>query len=254
MKYLVFILLMISAVSSAQPLALCVEKVDYPPFMELDQQNGVFYQFIKLMNEQSDLHIKLVSRPWKRCLREVELGIFDGAFAVIYTAKRDQMFAYPKTADGLLDNSKALWKVNYPVFVHKESTLQWNGVQFNQSEIQVASPLGYVVSERLALMPSLIALNMEAVKGLQLVARQRLDAYVVEDSIGKKIIQRHGLNSALTTLEKPFLVKDWYIVLSKEFVHKHPTAAGQFWELLADVRREHGQRLYQFYMSEDSEP
>ncbi len=253
MKYLLLIFLMISAVSRAQSIGLCVEKMDYPPFMELDQKNGVFFKFIQIMNKQSDLHIELVSRPWKRCLREVELGIFDGAFAVIYTLERDQMFAYPKTADGLLDKSKALWKVNYPVFVHKESTLQWHGNQFNQSQIQVASPLGYVVSQKLALMPSLTALHMEAVKGLKLVARQRLDAYIVEQSIGKKIIQRQGLSSVITTLQRPFLVKDWYIVLSKEFVVKHPQTAGRFWALLAEVRRDHGARLYQFYMSEDSD-
>ncbi|WP_019615733.1 hypothetical protein [Psychromonas ossibalaenae] len=252
MKYLLLIFLIISAVSRAEPIVLCVEKADYPPFMDLDQENGVFYQFIKIMNKQSDQQIELVSRPWKRCLREVELGIFDGAFAVIYTQKRDQMFAYPKTHDGLLDNSKALWTVNYPVFVHKDSTLQWDGRTFNQSQIQVASPLGYIVSKQLGQIRSLTALNMEAVKGLKLVARKRLNAYVIEQSIGEKMIQRHDLDSLLTTLETPFMVKDWYIILSKDFTRKSPLKAGRFWESLAQVRMEHGARLYQFYMQEAS--
>lgn len=236
---------------SAKPIVLCLEKINNLPYFGIEQNNGVFIDFINIMNSQSELQIELVQLPWKRCLRNVELALFDGAFAVIYTVQRDKLFSYPKTAEGKLDRSKAIWQASYPVFVHKESTLQWNGDNFNQVGIKVAAPLGYVVSDKLGQIKNLCVSNIAPEKGLQLLAMQRLDAYVIEQSIGDKIIQNNNLTSAVTTLATPFLTRDWYLVLSNDFVQLSPQTAAQFWELLAQVREQNGQRLYQKYMQQD---
>ena len=93
-------------------------------------------------------------------------------------------------------------------------------------------------------------MNIEPEKGFNLLAQQRLDAYVVEQSIGDKIIQRYKLRSAVTTLTPPFLSKDWYLVLSNDFVQTSPQIAARFWELLAQNRQQHGPDLYQKYMQQ----
>lgn len=242
MKYLALVLLITSVISTAEPIVLCVEKTDNPPY------SGIFNEFIRIINSQSELQIEFVRRPWKRCLRDVELGEFDGTLAVIYTEERDKLFAYPKTAAGQLDSVKAIWHASYPVFVHKDSTLRWNGDNFNQQGITVAAPLGYVVSDKLQKINDLNTLNIEPEKGLNLLAQQRLDGYVVEQSIADKIIQRYKLRSAVTTLIPPFLSEDWYLVLSNDFVQKSPQIATRFWGELAQIRQLHGLRLYQKYM------
>lgn len=251
MKYLALILLIMSAISSAKPIVLCIENINNQPYFGIEQNDGVFIEFINIMNSQSELQIELVQRPWKRCLRNVEQGLFDGAFAVIYTQQRDKLFSYPKTAGGQLDKSKAIWQASYPVFVHKESELQWNGDNFSQVGIKVAAPLGYIVSDKLEQIKNLSMSNIAPEKGLKLLAMQRLDAYVIELSIGDKIIQSNNLTSAVTTLATPFLIRDWYLVLSNNFVQLSPQTAAQLWELLAQVREQNGQRLYQKYMQQD---
>lgn len=242
MKYLALVLLIISAISTARPIVLCAEKTDHPPY------SGIFNEFINIINLQTELQIEVVRRPWKRCLRDVEQGVFDGTLAVIYTEERDKLFAYPKTAAGKLDAAKAIWHASYPVFVHKDSTLRWNGDNFNQQEIIVAAPLGYLVSEKLQEIKGLNILNIEPVKGLNLLAMRRLDGYVVEQSVADKVIQRYKLRFALTTLTPLFLTRNWYLVFSNDFVRASPQTAARFWELLAQIRQQHGPRLYQKYM------
>jgi polar amino acid transport system substrate-binding protein len=219
------------------------------PYSGDDTQKGMIEDFIDMINSQSELDMNIQYIPWKRCLRDVELGDIDGAFALVHTSKRDSQFSYPKDLDNQLDRSKRIWTVKYPVFVPNESKLDWDGVNFNQSDILLSAPFGFVAYEKLKEVGVLSEGYLDKVRALELVNSARLDGYVVEQSIGENLLREMQLTEKFKTLETPFLSTDWYLVLSNDYVEKHPEKATRLWDLLEQVREEFGEALYKKNMT-----
>lgn len=233
--------------SFARTLNLCIEETVNLPYVGKIHE-GIFNEFMDSIEALSEFKIVLHNLPWKRCLREVELGNMDGAYAVIYTKKRDLLFAYPKTNNGELNVSNIIWRAEYPIFAHKDSKFDWDGESFNQSDLDFSAPLGYVAYQKLRDLEVLHPASLPPDKGLDLVARNRLDGYIVERAIGENLLREKGLTGQIKQLQKPFLSSNWFLVLSKKYTQAYPNEALAFWALLSQVREQHGRRLYQKYM------
>lgn len=255
MKYILFILIALLAnMNQAKTINLCVELSGNLPYLGKPGEIGIFDDFLMELEAQQAFQIELHYFPWKRCLRHVETGEMDGALAVIFTEERDLIFAYPKTNEGKVDRSKVIWNAEYPVFSHKDSTLQWDGETFSQKDALLSTPLGYVTYNKLNDLGVLYDVSLEPEKGLELVHKKRLDGYVVERSIGEKILQKKQINQNFKNLDKAFLETDWYIVLSKTFAQTNPEDAQLFWASLAQIRETHSQSMYKKHMQLDSLP
>ncbi|PKF60404.1 hypothetical protein CW745_15170 [Psychromonas sp. psych-6C06] len=233
--------------SFANTVNICAEDTENLPYVGIENK-GIFNEFMDLISAQGDFNVVLHNLPWKRCLRSVEQGEMDGAFAVIHTQERDLLYAFPKKKNGELDQSKVIWQAEYPIFVHQESDFSWNGVSFNQQKLQLSAPLGYVAYQKLKQLGVLFPSNLSHQKGLGLVARKRIDGYVVERAIGETLLRKKGIVKNMKQLPIPFLTSSWYLVLSHRYTKNYADEAITFWNTLAKVRDEHGQRLYKQQM------
>ncbi len=239
----------------AEPITLCYEEQDYRPYLSTTTQNtddktglrGMFPDMALLAGKQAGIEVRFITSSWKRCIDLVRTGRADGMFAAIYKAEREKWAAYPRT-EGKIDIDKRLWTVDYNVYSHRNSPLTWNGTDFQHVTNGVDAPIAYFTYDQLKKMAVLPARNSLPEKGLQLLALQRLDGYVLEQFTAESLINRLKLNDQLKSHQPLFASENLYLVLSKQWAGSQSDRAEAFWSALAKVREQQGQNLLRTYL------
>lgn len=241
--------------SSAESITLCYEENAYPPFMTQESivpsyRKGILLDLIDAAASRSEIDVHYIRRPWKRCIEDVAKGRADGLFAAIWLSERDSWGAFPKDnrRAGVPANPKyRLWTAEYPVFVHEDSLLEWNGEHFSNVRHGIGAPLGYVAEQFLRKLNVLNELSQSPKHGISLVSLKRLDGYVVEKNIGLSLVNDLNAHETIRLLPINFLQADWYVVFSHQYVAHSESRAKRFWESLAEVRETQSHALVLTY-------
>lgn len=232
---------------------LCIENADYSPFLigtEGAKSGGVLVDMAKLAAAENQQPLELIAHPWKRCIDMVQKGRADALMASIWAPERDVWGAFPKLANGLIDRSKRLWTVDYPIFVPLQSKLTYNDGQFGNVRYKLSAPTGYVAWQRLKSEGVLSDLVLSPEQGLKLVALNRLDGYVIQRNIGEHQLMKLGLGDQVSKLQQSYITDDWYLVFSHQFQTAQPQLTQQLWTSLGKIREKQGPALLKAYEQE----
>ena len=239
MNKCLLLLLTLSPLSAAQ-ITLCAEDQNFPPFLYYNNpdKQGILVDIIEAIGNETDIDIKIIRLPWNRCKSMVASNEVQGMFAAIWTPERETEYAFPKNAENRLDENRYLWEVHYTIFTHiNNDSLQWQNEQFTNLNMGLSAPPGYVAHEKLKTNEALFAGNIMQNEGLQMVAANRLDGYILEEKIGWQTVNELGLDKQIKTIANPFIQTKWYVPLAKEYVAQNPDEANLFWHKLAEIRQ-----------------
>ncbi|ABC31796.1 ABC-type amino acid transport/signal transduction systems, periplasmic component/domain [Hahella chejuensis KCTC 2396] len=244
-----------TALAEPPPIRICYESDHMPPYSLSDAEAlrdraGVLPELIDIAAERVGLPYKFYRRPWKRCIRDLEENRLDALFAAIWLKERETWGVYPNL-NGELDPNRRLWSAIYPIFVANDSKLQYSNGEFQGLKFGVGAPVGYVAYQKLERMGVLAPSSLTPDVGFELLIRNRLDGYVIDQSIGRTLARNMGLSDAITTLPEPFLISDWYLVISHKFYEERTQDAESLWAALAQTREEMGEYLLEKYMREE---
>lgn len=242
---------------AAERMILCYENQDYLPYLKslpvsddraewVDAETGVLPDLVKKAADDLDIDVVFVNYPWLRCIDQLKHGKVDGIFPAIWTKARDSWGVFPKR-DGMVYSPYKLWHVRYLIYAQVHSRLAWDGESFTGVFSGVASPVGYITTQKLEQLGVLPAKNFLPEQGFKLAALGRIDGYVVEESVGTHLLEKLKLKRELKVLPTPFLMADWYLPLSSQWVEKHPGLAEKFWQAIEKHRLQDGELLYHFY-------
>ncbi len=263
-SYYRFLCLLVSSVLGLSPaladdaagpseMRFCYENQNYLPFVRhspdrdvSEGKNGVLPDLVIRATQQLGIRAVFVRKPWKRCIVLLETGQVDGIFAAIWQPGRDKWGVFPKV-DGKPDIRYRIWQVDYRIYSYNGSSLTWDGQTFTGVLNGISAPLGYVAESRLRQLGVKSRSSYLPSEGLHLVAKQRLDAYVLESSVGDYLVNAEGLSSIVNVLPDPLFNADWYLPLSHQLVKRYPDISARFWQALADVRKTHGDTLKKQY-------
>lgn len=231
---------------------VCYEDQEFLPFIKgaqevPDENAGVLVDLVRSVALQNNIKLHLIRRPWKRCKAEVKNGKADALFAFIYTPQREQWVQFPMSNDE--PDDRYIYQSDYPIFVHKESLLSFDGKAFNRPDATILSVPGYVATEKLVSMGYAQVMGVQPLKGLELVAKKRIDAYIVEQNISRQILGSHDWGVNVITLPKTFLSRKWYIAFSKQRYVKDKTKVEQFWSGVKKARLTEMKSYMQKYLS-----
>lgn len=252
--------LVLAAPAFAEPLPLlrlCHELEDLPPYISSNESNrdlpqpGLVLELIERAARHAQVQVQMHRQPWMRCMHEVQAGTSDGAFVAVWQADRDVWGQFPGRdlqRQKPVDPYYRLWRVDYPIIVRKDSALQWDGQRFQGLTYKLSSPLGYAARQHLEDLGALNTTSLTPAKALKLVARGRLDGYVLERHVGQELIQRLQLGEQLELLPLPLFNDDWYLPLSHQFYQRYPEVAERFWQALAMQREAFAKQLAQRYL------
>ncbi|QFU24557.1 transporter substrate-binding domain-containing protein [Shewanella eurypsychrophilus] len=212
-------------------------------------QLGTLADLIIIAAEKINLSVNMVRQPWKRCIQSLKQGQVDAIFAAIWTAERESWGVFPKL-NGAIDSDQRLWRAKYPIFTQKDSNLTWSNGHFSGLHLGVSAPLGYIAYDKLNKLGVLPSNNLSAEEGFTLLARGRIDGYVIEQYIGKNIIKKLRLSQQLSSLPEDFMQMDWFMPVSHQWYQQHPELTAKFWQEMSEVRKLQGEAIFNSYMNQ----
>lgn len=242
--------------SLPEQMTFCYENQNYLPFIRqaedglvVEGKNGVLTDLVIQATGKLGVKAEFINKPWKRCIVLLQSGEVDGIFAAIWQPEREKWGVFPKHLEQP-DERYKIWQVNYQIYARRDSALDWDGKAFTGIVTGVSAPLGYVAEKKLQQLGVKSRSSYLPADGLNLVAKHRLDGYVLESSIGDYLTRSEGLESDVKPLPIPFFSADWYLPLSHRLAKKYPQAPILFWQALAEAREAHGEALKAAYQGD----
>lgn len=239
-QFICLLLLLLPCVAHASPslLRLCHDDVDLAPWVLRDGK-GLSQQLITQSGLAfRSLEIEMLPLAWPRCLKLLESGQVDGAFATSYLAERERYAVYPRKSDGSLDHGMRLNSVTYTLYVRQESSLQWNGKRLNPSGATVGIQHGFAVGQllrELGATPKALARDTRDI--LRHLAAGHVDAAALQTTQADlELRQQPAIAQRLRKLALPLTEKYYYLVFSRNFEQQNPGFSRQFWRQLQMLR------------------
>ena len=241
----ILLLLVLSPLTSqaADTLTFCYEDKDSYPWVMTDH-TGLNLELLSLVAAASQLQIRYVAVPWKRCLAGLARGRYDGAFASSFKAERLSMGRYPTDSDGRLDESKRLHTSVYALYRRRGSSVGWNGTEFRQLTSAIGSLSGFSISDFLRSHGAKVdESSRDPLALLRMLKEQRVDAVALQSLRADFVLQSHpALALDIEKAELPLEAKAYYLMLSNAFCQAQPEKAQRLW---AEIERQRESSAYQ---------
>ncbi|OZG71121.1 hypothetical protein BTA51_22340 [Hahella sp. CCB-MM4] len=249
------ILLLLSS-QTALALTVCYEEgVSYPYSLgraALKQtQGGIVVDMLRQAAVHHHLILELRAWPWKRCLQSLQNNEVDGAFAIIWSAERDEIAVFPKenySPETPPLGKYRLWRAQYPFFVNRSGEIHWDGNQISGYRFGFAAPAGYIAQQKLMRSGLHVSGELDLDTAFRMINLNRLDGYVIETAIGLHRLREMGLADQIITLPIPYMSADWYLAFSRGYFKEHRNTAWQIWQTLAEIRQTRGEELMGNYL------
>jgi polar amino acid transport system substrate-binding protein len=195
---------------------------------------GAMLQILKLLETRiPDLKVEVQHMPWRRCLAKLEAGEID-AVESSFNAGRMVNGVFPMRA-GQVDGRLRIHTLSYSMFATGDSGLRWDGQSFRGLDGAIGAPLGYSIVGDLKAKGLRVEESNSTVTDFQKLLLGRLDGVAAQSHVGEHLIKQERFK-AIVKLEPALASKDYYLLLSHQFVANHPELSKRIWHELAQIR------------------
>ncbi|OHD24424.1 MAG: hypothetical protein A2086_01390 [Spirochaetes bacterium GWD1_27_9] len=198
---------------------------------------GAAVECMKLLEKKLDVKITFKRFPWKRCL-EIMLkdGEADGLFTASYKKEREAFGAFPQK-NGVIDETRRYGTTNYCYYKLKKSNITWDGKQIKNLSKKIGAPLGYSIVDDIKKMGYPVETSPGTTNDLKKLLADALDLVAALETQGDYLIEKYPeFSKNIEKLSPPIASKNYYLMLSNQFVNKNPQLAEKIWNALADIR------------------
>ncbi|WP_218048924.1 substrate-binding periplasmic protein [Curvivirga aplysinae] len=234
------------------PILVCYSTDHFPPFIvgqgeKIPKNPGIQIELLQKVIEAEKTKFTLIRRPWKRCLKMLETGEVDMIPGASFLESRSKYAKYPRDKTGALDNERKFIKSEYLIFynIRNNSDLRWDGESLSGVERHIGAELGFSVVTHL-MEDGFNILELEnTAKGLELLERGRIDAFVSFLNLVNPILEKK--DHTIKHFSKPYLSKNYYLIMSNSFYSAHPALSERIWDRIPAVKREMADYLNKKY-------
>lgn len=241
-----FLFFLIVGSGHSTELKVAWENYPQPPYymgegVKIPALPGVAVEMVIMLEEYID-GLKVVPKrfPWKRCLRALELNRVDGIFNASYKKKRLQFGYYPTTdgtLNGPVNTSCRITTIQYCLYVKKDSTISWDGNKFSNLKGAVGAPSGYSIVNDLEKLGVSVDVSPHTRYDFLKLLKNRIVAVAAQDITGDALLNSYPVEfNDIKKLDPPLKTKPYYLMLSKQFVSKHPKLSQKIWETIKIIR------------------
>jgi polar amino acid transport system substrate-binding protein len=197
---------------------------------------GIAVEQIQDVARRLNLDLELIRVPWKRGLVMLESGRVDGLFSASFQQARLKYGRYP--FKGMKENSDLRsYSNSYSLFVHKDSDIDWDGITFSHRGFRVFVPLGFSIAKDLKKQGLLVNESSDVLPFLKMLSKNRIDAVALLTPSGQSYLNKNrDVLRSVKMLPKPLVNKDYYLMLSHQFVANNEALAELIWETVVAVR------------------
>jgi polar amino acid transport system substrate-binding protein len=219
------------------------DKVQFPYYMGntskvLTEKPGAAVELIQLIESKiPGVKVVLKRCPWKRCLKDMEKGIVDGAFNASFKEKRLKFGAYPWKADSV-DSDRRLTTIAYYFYKKKGTDFVWDGKSISGNKGKIGAPAGYSIVGDLKKMGAKVSEAASSEKNLKKLLSGRVSAVALQEVTGDYYIKKDAQFSDIEKVEPALKTKPYYLMISNQFKNNNPDMAEKIWNAVGELREE----------------
>jgi len=242
---LLLLLMIISATAAAEIKEvrfLCDNKEHFPVYLEDSDlinwnKPGAGVECVKRLESKLGIKVKIERAPWKRVLdAELKNGTIDGAFSASYKKEREMLGAYPMK-DGKVDKTRSLHTNAYCFYKRKDANFSWNGKTVSHLKGMVGAPNGYSVIDDLKNLGLAVEESNGTLIDLKKLAAGRVGAIAALELTADLLLKKYPeLNKVIVKVPTPIASKEYYVMLSNQFVKSNPALAEKIWNAVGEMR------------------
>lgn len=211
------------------------------------ERPGISVELMQMATQAEGIELSLGRLPNRRVVVSVATNASDCAFALSFLPDRAASVMYPMR-NGRLDRTRRVGSSTYVVYRRAGSAVQWDGRRFSGlNDGAVGINAGFSARDELARMNLTVEEAETTASNMGKLAAGRIAAYVVHAAIGDDYLARIP-SPGIEKLAVPFLLKDYYVVLSRKFTADHPDLAERLWDRLGALREQHEPDMLNRYL------
>lgn len=238
MKHLLLLACLLALPCAAkETVKLCFDNEDAYP-STLKNGTGLSFFLLNTVAERLDLNFTYQALPWKRCLKEVQAGSYDGVIGIAYLPERRSIAAYPLNSKAEPLHEQRLLTTTRSVYRRKDSASFWNGKQFSPLNGPVGVQAGYMAASVLKQRHIPNEDSSQSVDDLfRKLSVGLIQIAVAEERQGDRSLKTHPeYLKQIEKLPQPFLISDLFLAFSYPFQNRKPQLGQAIWQDIAIVR------------------
>ena len=232
----------------------CEDKIDFPNVLgdspEVDwKKPGVSVEFVKQLADELGLTIVVKRLPWKRALElELKSGAIDGLFPVSYRKERE-VFGVLPMKEGRADDSRSMFVSSYCFYKLRTSPLEWDGMVLKHLEGPIGASRGYSIVGDLKQMGYQVQESDDVRKDLKRLSLGWLGAIAALEAAEDFVLEAAPeFSRVIVKVEPPISRKHYFLMLSHQFVNKHPELAQKLWDKSRELRERDLPKILRRYL------
>lgn len=225
----------------ASTLKVAIEnKEDFPHVIgdgfALSEKPGVAIEIMQNLADELGMELEIVRQPWKRCIHcLLHNGDVDILVPASFKESRLEYGLYP-FKDGKVDASKRYTETTYSFYRLKDSRVNWDGEEISGLQGSIGAPLGYSIVDDLSKMGFDVQESTVESSFKKLVLG-RVELVAALELAGDKILADNDvLASKVEKIKVPLKTKNYYVMLSKQFVQNNQELAVKIWDIVEKLR------------------
>ncbi len=197
---------------------------------------GIVVEVLKSLEDALDVEVRFIRNPWERGLRLLEANEVDGVFNASFRPERMEIGVYPMV-DGEVDRNKRTFVNSYYLYTLSDSPLEWDGGQINGLTGEIGATLGYSIVGDLQDMGVSVYEGPGQLDNLRVLVQGRIAAVADIGTMTGPLLEAYSSEfEDVVRLEIPLSSKDYYLLLSHQFVTDHPELAQAVWDEIERIR------------------
>lgn len=222
---------------------------------------GVSVELLRLLEKKLDIKVKFKRMSWNKCKEKLQKGEVDGIFNASFKKKRMKLGAYPMI-DDKPDTTKRITTISYALYVYKDSKIEWNPKTktFKNLNGKIGAPTGYSIVDNLRKWGAEVdeqeantVINFNKLLfGIKMKTKHQVAAVATLDLAGDFYLKlKYSDFRDIKKVEPPLVSKPYYLMLSHQFVKKHPKLAKDIWKTIAELRETELDNILKKYFKDE---
>ena len=206
-----------------------------------EKSPGLEIELYRLVAKGLNLELRMVRLPWTRCLSDLKHGRVDGIFPASFKPERLSLGRFP-TKNGEIDPIRKSRDSAYFLYTTMASPLGWDGDAFVNMHLMkrqtVGVPLGWSIATDLRRKGIDLLEKPRPLELLKILKKGGLAGVVCLDTvIDAYIAQAPDRFSGIRKIYPPVAEKTYYLILSHDFVSRHPDLSEKIWDSIAAIKK-----------------
>ncbi len=232
---IIFSALLLPGSAWAKKISIYMDNDWFPYTIVKDKKNyGIHLDIVTKALESLGYTIDIQSRPWKRCLLELESGRVEAIFPASYKKNRTEFAYYP---DDAATSGKSQWRMNQ--IEHVLVTRPGGTYEFDGDLLTIPQPVnigwGSAFGDTLEEMGLNVNRNVSIRGSTGMLVRNRTNSVVTNPLLAEELSKNGEFAGKIKIHQKPLRSKSYFLIFSKK--GNMPAAERQqIWEAIAAVR------------------